>query len=96
MSLCFYPLSSLPGGSDPCFANSKKPQGSDNPFLNPCGRFTCHPDSSDPTTNTCDCQLPFVQVTNDDGSRTCAYGEIISQREMNHVVVCTAHCAAER
>ena len=54
---------------DPCRSSSL------SNVLNPCGKFPCHTDPSDNSTNTCDCDDPFTLVTNTDGSRTCAHSE---------------------
>ena len=72
-SHCFPPIPLYPGTSDPCLSSSYNVQSF--PSLNPCGGYTCATDPVNSSTNICYCKSPFVQVTNVDGSRTCAYGK---------------------
>ncbi|CAI6005594.1 unnamed protein product, partial [Closterium sp. NIES-65] len=60
---------------DPCNSGAHRdPIGA---VLNPCGNFTCTV-TADRRSNRCDCNTSsdgrFIEATNTDGSRTCAYG----------------------
>ncbi|CAI5515861.1 unnamed protein product [Closterium sp. Naga37s-1] len=73
-----YPIVKIPG--DPCGTKSYKGDGDLQPSMNPCGRFTCTPNTKT-NGNTCDCRLPsldkqpFVEVANGYGN-TCAYVDV--------------------
>ncbi|CAI5465064.1 unnamed protein product [Closterium sp. Yama58-4] len=59
-----------PAVSDPC--NTAARSDISGSLLNPCGSFNCVVDGS---SNRCNCTDPrFIEATNADGSRTCAYG----------------------
>ncbi|CAI5973939.1 unnamed protein product [Closterium sp. NIES-64] len=70
-------INTLPGiypivraASDPC--NTAARSDASGSLFNPCGSFTCVVDGS---SNRCNCTDPrFIEATNADGSRTCAYG----------------------
>eukprot|EP00475_Leptophrys_vorax_P002250 TRINITY_DN11274_c0_g1_i4.p1 TRINITY_DN11274_c0_g1~~TRINITY_DN11274_c0_g1_i4.p1 ORF type:complete len:204 (+),score=6.70 TRINITY_DN11274_c0_g1_i4:77-613(+) len=55
-------------------------------LFNPCGGFPCSVDGS---SNQCACQPPFVQATNADGSRTCAYVDVCGATNGNPCAVGT-------
>ncbi|CAI5498243.1 unnamed protein product [Closterium sp. Naga37s-1] len=62
---------------DPCNSGAHRdPIGA---VLNPCGNFTCTV-TADRRSNRCDCNTAsdgrFIEATNTDGSRTCAYAQI--------------------
>ncbi|CAI7779938.1 unnamed protein product, partial [Closterium sp. NIES-53] len=62
-----YPVVRAPG--DPC--NKAARNDSTGSYFNPCGKFKC---IAKGRKNECDCNDPrFIQATNADGSRTCAY-----------------------
>ncbi|CAI5464609.1 unnamed protein product, partial [Closterium sp. Yama58-4] len=71
-----YPIVKIP--KDPCGQKSYKGSGDLQPSMNPCGRFTCQPNTKT-NSNTCNCTIPnetkqpFVEVPNGSGSNTCAY-----------------------
>ncbi|CAI5498120.1 unnamed protein product [Closterium sp. Naga37s-1] len=85
-------INSLPGlypvvrAKDPC---NKAARGDNTGSLfNPCGKFTC---TAKGTTNECDCNDPrFIQATNADGSRTCAYIEALSVLVSSHTILTAA------
>ncbi|CAI5973949.1 unnamed protein product [Closterium sp. NIES-64] len=61
--------------SDPC--NTAARSDASGSLFNPCGSFACVVDGS---SNRCNCTDPrFIEATNADGSRTCAYGDTRSQ-----------------
>ncbi|CAI5501578.1 unnamed protein product [Closterium sp. Naga37s-1] len=57
---------------DPCLVRAYKYSSESSSVLNPCGSFQCTPDG---TSNHCACTAPFKEVTNADGTRSCAYSE---------------------
>ncbi|CAI5488282.1 unnamed protein product [Closterium sp. Naga37s-1] len=85
-------INSLPGlypvvrvSSDPCYKAARTDTfGS---LFNPCGKFTCIPKGK---TNVCVCNDPrFIQATNADGSRTCAYKDACKAAKRNPCAVGT-------
>ncbi|CAI5982864.1 unnamed protein product, partial [Closterium sp. NIES-65] len=85
-------INSLPGlypvvkaSADPCSIASRN--DSTGSFFNPCGKFTCIAKGK---TNECDCNDPrFIQATNADGSRTCAYKDACKAAQRNPCAVGT-------
>ncbi|CAI5996467.1 unnamed protein product [Closterium sp. NIES-65] len=86
-----YPIVKIPG--DPCGTKSYKGDGDLQPSMNPCGRFTCMPNTKT-NGNTCDCRLPsldkqpFVEVANGYGN-TCAYVDVCGSYFKNPCAVGT-------
>ncbi|CAI5980191.1 unnamed protein product [Closterium sp. NIES-64] len=86
-----YPIVKIPG--DPCGTKSYKGDGDLQPSMNPCGRFTCTPNTKT-NGNTCDCRLPsldkqpFVEVANGYGN-TCAYVDVCGSYFKNPCAVGT-------
>ncbi|CAI5467544.1 unnamed protein product, partial [Closterium sp. Yama58-4] len=78
------PALSLPAANkDPC--NKAARNDSTGSLFNPCGKFTCTVKGK---TNECDCNDPrFIQATNADGSRTCAYKDACKAAQRNPCVV---------
>ncbi|CAI5470325.1 unnamed protein product [Closterium sp. Yama58-4] len=85
-------INSLPGlypvvrvSSDPCYKAARRDTfGS---LFNPCGKFNCTVKGK---TNECDCNDPrFIQATNADGSRTCAYKDACKAAKRNPCAVGT-------
>ncbi|CAI5467542.1 unnamed protein product [Closterium sp. Yama58-4] len=59
--------------------------GNGGSLFNPCGKFTCTVKGK---TNECDCNdLRFIQATNADGSRTCAYKDACKAAQRNPCAV---------
>ncbi|GJP46922.1 hypothetical protein CLOM_g6167 [Closterium sp. NIES-68] len=85
-------INSLPGlypivksSRDPCNRQARK--GPLGPVLNPCGNFTCRVERD---SNRCHCNDPrFVEATNADGSRTCAYVDVCRASYRNPCAVGT-------
>ncbi|CAI5462998.1 unnamed protein product, partial [Closterium sp. Yama58-4] len=78
-----YPV--VRGTSDPC--SLKASNDNTGSLFNPCGKFTCIVKGS---TNECDCNDPrFIQATNADGSRTCAYKDACKAAKRNPCAVGT-------
>ncbi|CAI5480196.1 unnamed protein product [Closterium sp. Yama58-4] len=87
-----YPIVKIP--KDPCGQKSYKGSGDLQPSMNPCGRFTCQPNTKT-NRNTCNCTIPnetkqpFVEVPNGSGSNTCAYVDVCDSYSSNPCVVGT-------
>ncbi|CAI5996491.1 unnamed protein product [Closterium sp. NIES-65] len=87
-----YPIVKIPG--DPCLLQGFKFDREDWPAMNPCGRFDCRANARR-TLYTCNCNLPrpgpqpFVEVTNMDASRTCAYVDVCGSHTSNPCAVGT-------
>ncbi|CAI5470339.1 unnamed protein product [Closterium sp. Yama58-4] len=76
-----YPV--VRGTSDPCSIAARN--DSTGSFFNPCGKFPCIAKGK---TNECDCNdLRFIQATNADGSRTCAYKDACKAAQRNPCAV---------
>ncbi|CAI7779338.1 unnamed protein product [Closterium sp. NIES-53] len=76
-----YPV--VRGTSDPCSIAARN--DSTGSFFNPCGKFKCIAKGK---TNECDCNDPrFIQATNADGSRTCAYKDACKAAQRNPCAV---------
>ncbi|CAI5988502.1 unnamed protein product [Closterium sp. NIES-64] len=75
-------INSLPGLYPVVRAGRGDSSGS---LFNPCGKFTCIGKGK---TNECDCNDPhFIQATNADGSRTCAYKDACKAAQRNPCAV---------
>ncbi|CAI5973993.1 unnamed protein product [Closterium sp. NIES-64] len=75
---------------DPCNSGAHRdPIGA---VLNPCGNFTCTV-TADGRSNRCDCNTAsdgrFIEATNTDGSRTCAYVDACAAQIRNPCAVGT-------
>ncbi|CAI5488170.1 unnamed protein product [Closterium sp. Naga37s-1] len=71
--------------SDPC--NTAARSDASGSLFNPCGNFACVVDGS---TNRCNCTDPrFIEATNADGSRTCAYVDMCGALARNPCAVGT-------
>ncbi|CAI5464605.1 unnamed protein product, partial [Closterium sp. Yama58-4] len=87
-----YPIVKIP--KDPCGQKSYKGSGDLQPSMNPCGRFTCQPNTKT-NSNTCNCTIPnetkqpFVEVPNGSGSNTCAYVDVCGSYSTNPCAVGT-------
>ncbi|CAI7731710.1 unnamed protein product [Closterium sp. NIES-54] len=76
-----YPVVRAPG--DPC--NKAARNDSTGSYFNPCGKFKC---IAKGRKNECDCNDPrFIQATNADGSRTCAYKDACKAAQRNPCAV---------
>ncbi|CAI6005564.1 unnamed protein product [Closterium sp. NIES-65] len=83
-------INTLPGiypivraASDPC--NTAARSDASGSLFNPCGSFTCVVDGS---SNRCNCTDPrFIEATNADGSRTCAYGTFSCDTRSQYTVL---------
>ncbi|CAI5488318.1 unnamed protein product, partial [Closterium sp. Naga37s-1] len=76
-----YPVVRAP--SDPC--NKAARNDSFGSFFNPCGKFKCTVKGK---TNECNCNDPrFIQASNADGSRTCAYKDACKAAQRNPCAV---------
>ncbi|CAI5470340.1 unnamed protein product [Closterium sp. Yama58-4] len=76
-----YPV--VRGTSDPCSLAARN--DSTGSFFNPCGKFKCTVKGK---TNECECNDPrFIQATNADGSRTCAYKDACKAAQRNPCAV---------
>ncbi|CAI5488326.1 unnamed protein product [Closterium sp. Naga37s-1] len=83
-------INSMPGlypvvrAKDPC-NKAARGDGNGGSLFNPCGKFTC---TAKGKTNECDCNDPrFIQATNADGSRTCAYKDACKAAQRNPCAV---------
>ncbi|CAI5465067.1 unnamed protein product [Closterium sp. Yama58-4] len=71
--------------SDPC--NTAARSDASGSLFNPCGSFNCVVDGS---SNRCNCTDPrFIEATNADGSRTCAYVDMCGALARNPCAVGT-------
>ncbi|CAI5488179.1 unnamed protein product, partial [Closterium sp. Naga37s-1] len=85
-------INTLPGiypivraASDPC--NTAARSDASGSLFNPCGSFACVVDGS---SNRCLCTDPrFIEATNADGSRTCAYVDMCGALARNPCAVGT-------
>ncbi|CAI7863508.1 unnamed protein product [Closterium sp. NIES-53] len=85
-------INTLPGiypivraASDPC--NTAARSDASGSLFNPCGSFACVVEGS---TNRCNCTDPrFIEATNADGSRTCAYVDMCGALARNPCAVGT-------